>query len=90
MMTLIKRYEALCNPVWNIQIIKEYCGCGTNKASEIRQAAIRNHDGAIELLKDCVKADSVLAVLKTTREREQKLLSHTMRDIGRLTPGGNL
>ena len=87
MVSLSKRYESLCNPVWNIAIIKEYCECGTNKAADIRKAAIKEHNGTIPYLKDCVRADSVMLAIGTTREKELKIISQALQDIGRLTKG---
>ena len=69
-----RKMELLTQPQWDYHCISEYVGCGSTKAIEIKNAAIKNHDGAIRYLNNCVKVDSVMKVLGTTREREIELL----------------
>ena len=85
MKSIKKMYEFLCDPVTNIKGIMFYCECGQSKATEIRQAAIKNFDGEVNLYKKLVKTDSVLRVIGTTREHELKIVSQALKDVGRLT-----
>lgn len=48
----------------NCADIKAYLGCGLNKASKIRQLAIKKHNGLNPLLPQKVKKDSVLKALE--------------------------
>lgn len=55
--------ELLKKAYWNLADIKAYLGCGLNKASKIRQLAIKKHNGLNPLLPQKVKKDSVLKAL---------------------------
>ena len=56
--------ELLSKAYWNLADIRAYLGCGLNKASKIRQIAIKKHNGLNPLLPQKVKKDSVLKVLQ--------------------------
>lgn len=56
--------ELLKKAYWNLADIKAYLGCGLNKASKIRQLAIKKHNGLNPLLPQKVKKDSVLKALE--------------------------
>ena len=49
---------------WNLKDIKEYLGCGTNKASYIRILAITKHNGKCGWNLKKVKKESVLEAIK--------------------------
>lgn len=49
---------------WLIKDIKEYLGCGTNKASYIRHIAIKEFNGQCGWDKRKVKKESVLQAIK--------------------------
>lgn len=80
--TVERKLELLTQPNWDYHCIREYVGCGTTKAIEIKNAAINQFDGSIRYLNQMVKVDSVMKVLGTTREREIEL-------IQKLQEGGN-
>lgn len=73
-MEVDKKIDLLTRPHWDYHCICEYVGCGSTKAIEIKNDAIKNHDGAIRYLSQCVRVDSVMEVLGTTREREIEIL----------------
>lgn len=56
--------ELLNKAYWNLADIRAYLGCGLNKASKIRQIAIKKHNGLNPLLPQKVKRESVLKVLE--------------------------
>ena len=56
--------ELLNKAYWNLSDIRAYLGCGLNKASKIRQLAIKKHNGLNPLLPQKVKRDAVLKVLQ--------------------------
>lgn len=56
--------EVLNKAYWNLADIRAYLGCGLNKASKIRQIAIKKHNGLNPLLPQKVKRDAVLKVLQ--------------------------
>lgn len=56
--------ELLNKAYWNLEDIRAYLGCGLNKASKIRQLAIKKHNGLNPLLPQKVKRDAVLKVLQ--------------------------
>lgn len=56
--------ELLNKAYWNLADIRAYLGCGLNKASKIRQLAIKKHNGLNPLLPQKVKRDAVLKVLQ--------------------------
>lgn len=49
---------------WNLKDIKEYLGCGTNKASFIRNVAIKRCNGKCGWNKHKVKKEAVLEAIK--------------------------
>lgn len=49
---------------WNLKDIKEYLGCGTNKASFIRAYAIMHCNGRCGWNSKKVKRESVLQAIK--------------------------
>ena len=57
---------------WTNQDIRNYVGCGVNKASQIRKKAIKDFNGFNPLLPRKVKKESVLQVLKIENERGTK------------------
>lgn len=54
---------------WNLKDIKEFVGCGTNVASQIRQLAINKYDGKCFFDNRKVKKESVLQAIKELEER---------------------
>lgn len=66
--------ELLQKTWWNNKDIKAYVKCGTNKASQIRQRAIKYYDGFNPLLPLKVKRDAVLKVLEEFKWARKKNL----------------
>ena len=56
--------DLLSKAYWNNKDIKAYANVGSNKASAIRQKAIKYYDGLNPLLPLKVKRDAVLKVLE--------------------------
>ena len=54
---------------WNLKDIKEFVGCGTNVASQIRQLAISKYEGKCFFDNRKVKKESVLKAIKELEER---------------------
>lgn len=77
-LTLKDKLDLLTQPHWDYHCISKYVGCGSTKAIEIKNSALRDYDGAIRYLNQCVKVDSVMKVLGTTRERELEILKTSL------------
>ncbi len=54
---------------WNLKDIKEYLGCGTNIASQIRQVAIKECNGLCFFDKRKLKKESVLQAIDILEKR---------------------
>ena len=58
------RSDCLSKEYWNLSDIMVFFGCGKNKASQIRQIAIRKYDGFEPVLPQKVKKSAVLKAMK--------------------------
>jgi hypothetical protein len=56
---------------WTNKDIRDYVGCGVNKASQIRKEAILHHDGFIPLLPRKVKKQAVLDALENIKRKKR-------------------
>lgn len=54
---------------WNLKDIKEYLGCGTNIASQIRQVAINQYNGLCFFDKRKLKKESVIQAIEYLEKR---------------------
>ena len=69
-MTLERKKELLTKPHWTYHDIAEYLNCGTTKAIQIKNQALREFGGSIRYLSQCVTVDSVMECIGTTRDIE--------------------
>lgn len=69
-MTIERRKELLTKPHWTYHDIAEYLDCGTTKAIQIKNQALREFGGSIRYMSQCVTIDSVLRCVGTTIEIE--------------------
>ena len=69
-MTIERRQELLTKPYWDYHDIAEYLECGTTKAIQIKNQALREFGGSIRYLSQYVTVDSVMNCIGTTRETE--------------------
>ena len=69
-MTIERREELLTKPHWDYNDIAEYLECGSTKAIQIKNQALREFGGSIRYLTHYVTIDSVLKCIGTTREIE--------------------
>ncbi len=76
-LTIQRKKELLTKPHWTYHDISEYLECGSTKAIQIKNQALREHSGAIKYLAQCVSVDSVMMCIGTTRERELEIISKT-------------
>lgn len=76
-----ERKTLISKPNWTYQDIMTYFGFGKTKACDIKKKAIEDFGGEISYMKTMVKADSVLALLGTSREIEAKILSSIKDDV---------
>ena len=54
---------------WNLKDIKEYLGCGTNIASQIRQVAIKEFNGLCFFDKRKLKKECVIQAIEYLEKR---------------------
>lgn len=73
-MTIERKEELLTKPYWTYHDIMEYCDCGSTKAIQIKNQALREFGGSIRYLSQCVSVDSVMNCLKTTRDNEIEII----------------
>lgn len=69
-MTIERRAELLAKPYWDYHDISEYLECGTTKAIQIKNQALREFGGSIRYLSQFVTIDSVMDCIGTTRDKE--------------------
>jgi len=74
-MTIERREELLTKPHWDYNDIAEYLECGSTKAIQIKNQALREFGGSIRYLTHYVTIDSVLKCVGTTRDREIEVLN---------------
>lgn len=73
-MKIERREELLAKPHWDYHDIAEYLDCGTTKAIQIKNQALREFGGSIRYLSQYVTIDSVLKCVGTTREVEIEMI----------------
>lgn len=69
-MTTERRAELLAKPHWDYHDIAEYLECGTTKAIQIKNQALKEFGGSIRYLSQFVTIDSVMNCIGTTRDKE--------------------
>ncbi len=74
-MTTERREQLLTKPHWDYHDIAEYLNCGTTKAIQIKNQALREFGGSIRYLSQHVTIDSVMKCIGTTRDREIEVLN---------------
>lgn len=74
-MTTERREQLLTKPHWDYHDIAEYLNCGTTKAIQIKNQALREFGGTIRYLSQHVTIDSVMKCIGTTRDREIEVLN---------------
>jgi len=75
-MTTERRAELLAKPHWDYHDIAEYVECGTTKAIQIKNRALREFGGSIRYLSQFVSIDSVMECIGTTRAKEIEALKN--------------
>ena len=79
-MTIERREELLTKPYWDYHDISEYLDCGSTKAIQIKNQALREFGGSIRYLSQYVTIDSVMECIGTTREREIEVIRKLKED----------
>ena len=74
-MTTERREQLLTKPHWDYHDIAEYLNCGTTKAIQIKNQALREFGGSVRYLSQHVTIDSVMKCIGTTRDREIEVLN---------------
>lgn len=74
-MTTERREQLLTKPHWDYHDIAEYLNCGTTKAIQIKNQALREFGGSIRYLSQHVTIDSVMKCIGTTRDREIEVIN---------------
>jgi len=73
-MEIKDKLDLLTKPYWDYHDISRYVNCGTTKAIEIKNQALREFGGSIRYLSQFVTVDSVMKCIGTTREREIEII----------------
>ena len=67
------KLEILQKPIWTAKYISSYMGVSLRKAYDYFNSAKKKKDGSVIYDKRFCKADAVLAIFGTTREKELTL-----------------
>lgn len=74
-----KRLEILSKSAWTYKDIMNYYDIGSTRACEMKARAIAEFNGSLKYMSDKVKADSVLVMNGTSREREIAILKSILK-----------